>query len=103
LMMSYTWQWLTVDDELHSATVNDDLHLMMSYTWQWLTVDDELHSATVNDDLHLMMSYTWQWLTVDDDVHLSSQRVHTPIYSHPCSSPLETYVISIHELISRIS
>jgi hypothetical protein len=47
---------------------------------------------------HLLWSQAPRW----GDLRLASQWVHSPIYSHPWSSPLETYFISIHELISRI-
>jgi len=48
---------------------------------------------------HLLWSQAPRW----GDSRLDSQWAHSPIYSHPWSSPLETYFISIHELISRIS
>jgi hypothetical protein len=47
---------------------------------------------------HLLWSQAPRW----GDLRLASQWVHSPIYSHPWSSPLETYFISIHELIPRI-
>jgi len=46
---------------------------------------------------HLLWSQAPRW----GDLRLASQWVHSPIYSHPWSSPLETYFISIHGLISR--
>jgi len=48
---------------------------------------------------HLLWSQAPRW----GDCRLASQWVHSPIYSHPWSSPLETYSMNIHELISRIS
>ena len=49
--------------------------------------------------VHLLWSLAPRW----GDLRLASQWVYNPIYSHPWRSPLETYLISTHELISRIS
>jgi len=76
---TYTWKWLTHENDLHMKTTytwkrlthENDLHMKMTYTWKRLTHENDLHMKTTytwkrlthENDLHIKTTYTWKRLT----------------------------------------